>query len=354
MGAPLLIDGSHGEGGGQILRTALGLAAITGRAVRIENIRANRARPGLAAQHLTSVRAVAALCQAEVAGDRLNSTHLDFMPRSAPRSGDYDLDVAAARAGGSAGSTTLVLQAVLLPLAVADGASRLHLAGGTHMSWSPPFDYVRDVLLPTLAAIGIDATAAMGRSGWFPIGQGEIDVTIVGDARPQPLTRVERGPLRCIAGRAIAASLPARIAQRMADRATKRLAETGMPVEIVPTRLNAACPGAGIFLTAEYEAARAGFSALGRRGLPAEAVADQAVGDLQAHHRAGAALDEHLADQMLAPLALASGPSSFTTTRLSRHLASNAWVIERFGLARIDLAERDDGTGLVTVTPATH
>lgn len=349
----LRIDGAHGEGGGQILRTALTCSALFQRPIRIENIRAGRGNPGLAAQHITSIRAAAAICAAQVEGDALGSETLDFAPQATVQPGAYHFDVAEAREGGSAGATSLVLQTVLLPLAMADGESQVTIMGGTHMRWSPPFDYLRDIWLAALHGLGIDAEVKLDAWGWFPIGQGQIRATIRGrgDRIPRPADLLDRGALLEIAGRAVAANLPAHIPQRMADRAGRLLAGLGVPVAIEPLRVRAACAGAGIFLAARYEAIACGFSALGARGKPAELVAEEAVAALVAHRDGGAALDEHLGDQILAPLAVAGGPSRFSVERISRHLETNAWLVERFGLARVGLESKADGTGLVTVTP---
>jgi RNA 3'-terminal phosphate cyclase (ATP) len=342
----LVIDGSYGEGGGQILRTALALAAVTGRAIRIEKIRAGRKSPGLAAQHLTGVRAAAAVCHARLTGDELGSQTLTFAPDSLPQAGDYVFDVAEARAGGSAGATTLVLQTILLPLALVAGDSTATLRGGTHVAWSPPFDYVHDVWLPVLARMGLSATLELVNWGWYPLGQGEIWGTIQGlgtGLRPSPLTLVERGALRRVWGRAVAANLPSHIPQRMADRARSLLAEAGVDARIEPLRVRAACAGAGIFLAAEYDHIRAGFNALGARGKPSEAVAEEAVAALLAHRDSGAALDQHLADQLILPLALAGGESRFSVEQVTRHLVTNAWVVEQFGLARVSIEGQQVG-----------
>lgn len=336
----MVIDGSYGEGGGQILRTALALAAITGRTVQIEKIRAGRKNPGLAAQHLTGVRAAAAVCKARVTGDELGSQRLTFEPGGPPQADAYIFDVAEARMGGSAGATTLVLHTILLPLTMAAGHSMVVFRGGTHVAWSPPFDYARDVWLPTLARIGLEASLELVNWGWYPIGQGELQATIKGrgmDTRPSPLTLADRGALRRVWGRAVAANLPSHIPQRMADRARSLLEGAGIKAQVDPLRVRAACAGAGIFLAAEYEHARAGFSALGARGKPSEVVAEEAVTALLAHRDSGAALDEHLADQLVLPLALGGGVSSFTVERISRHLTTNAWVVEQFGLARVEI-----------------
>jgi RNA 3'-terminal phosphate cyclase (ATP) len=339
----LVVDGSYGEGGGQILRTALALAAITGRAVRIEKVRARRKNPGLAAQHLTGVRAVAAICDAQVSGDELGSPTLTFAPGRLPQWGDYVFDVAEAREGGSAGATSLVLQTILLPLALAGGDSTATIRGGTHVAWSPPFDYARDVWLPTLAQMGLVGTLELVKWGWYPVGQGEVQVTIKGmgsASRLSPLDLVERGELLRVWGRAVAANLPSHIPQRMATRARSLLEDVGVDTQIEPLRVRAACPGAGIFVTAEYENVRAGFSALGAKGKPSERVAEEAVAALLAHREVGTSLDQHLADQLVLPLALTGEASSFTAERVSRHLTTNAWVVEQFGVARVAMLDR--------------
>lgn len=351
----LIIDGAFGEGGGQILRTSVTLAAMTGTPVRIENIRARRPNPGLAAQHVTAVCAVAAICRARVTGAEIGAQTLDFAPGGPPAAGDYTFDVAEAREGGSAGATTLVAAAVVPPLSLTAGQSVVTIRGGTHMAWSPPFDYMRDVWFPALARIGIDGSAELAAWGWFPRGGGEIRLTLHGRAaaaRPlTPLMLADPGELRRIRGRAVAANLPAHIPQRMADRARALLAEGGAPVDIVAERVRAASPGAGIFLCAEYEAISCGFSALGEVGVPAEKVAEDAVDCLRAHQASGAALDLHLADQILLPLAFAGGVSEFTLPRISRHLETNARIIEQFGTARIFLTSEIGGVARVRIVP---
>ncbi len=189
------IDGSHGEGGGQIVRTAVALSSVTGRPLRVERIRAGRPHPGLAAQHLTAVRAAAAICGARVRGDELGSMELEFEPSGPPRSGDYSFDVAEARAGGSAGAVTLVLQTLLVPLSLASGASQVTLRGGTYFVRAPSFDYVRDVWLPALRPTGFAATLHLVRAGWYPVGQGEVRVALEGGVHPGPVERVSEA--RC-------------------------------------------------------------------------------------------------------------------------------------------------------------
>jgi len=337
----LTLDGSHGEGGGQILRTALSLAAVTGSAFRLINIRAGRRNPGLLPQHLSAVRAAAAVSDAVVSGDRLASSELEFAPTRAPKSGAYVFDVAETAGRGSAGSVSLILQTLLVPLALADGPSSVVLRGGTHVEWSPPFDHLTDAYFPLLRRMGFTVEAELKRWGFYPVGGGEIACAMTGglsrrgDVRPKPVALTERGPLRRIAGRAVAANLPAHIPQRMADRARASLADLGVPTEIVPLRVTAAGPGAGIFLLAEYQEVAASFSAYGRLGKPSEAVAEEATATLRDHHAAGAAVELHLADQLLLPMALADGVSSFITARPTSHLMTNAWTIGQFGIADI-------------------
>jgi len=344
----LVIDGAHGEGGGQILRTGLALAAVLAR----------RRHPGLAAQHLTAVRAAAALSAATLHGDALDSQELLFAPQRKVRSGNYAFDVAAAREGGSAGGTSLVLQTILLPLALTAGRSDVLLQGGTHLTHSPAFDYLQDVWLPTLRRLGICASVALDAWGWYPIGKGAIRAHIAG-ATPQPggvapLEMLMPGPLIRITGRAVAANLPTHIPQRMAERASTLFAHLGTNVDIRAECVHAACPGAGIFLVAEYQHARAGFSALGTRGRPSEQVAEEAAEALLRHHASGAAVDRHLADQLLLPLSFSAGPSRFVVEQVTRHLETNAWVIQQYGVANIEVRRMESGTAEVVVTPEPH
>jgi len=350
----VLVDGSYGEGGGQILRTAVTLAALTRKPVRIENIRAGRPRPGLAAQHLTAVRAVGRLCGAEFEGDHVGSLTLEFVPRHPVRAGEYEFDVAAARRGGSAGAATLVLQCVLPLLARAKGASQVVVRGGTHVPWSPPADYLGGIWLAALSSCGLEASLEIVRTGWYPVGGGELRLRVRGnpDTLWGPFLPGERGPLRQVVGRAIAARLPAHVCQRMADRAARRLQEEQMSARIEPVRLDAACPGAGIFLAAEYARVRAGFSALGAPGKPSERVADAAVEALLRHRAGAAAVDLHLADQLVVPMALAAGTSDYTVEEVTRHLTTNAHVVtDRFGIADVEVSGREGGPGRVLVVP---
>lgn len=354
--AILDIDGAQGEGGGQIIRSALTLSALTRRAIRITRIRAGRPKPGLAAQHVTAVRAAAAICAATVTGDAIGSRELVFARQTGPLAGSYLFDVAEARAGGSAGATMLVLQTLLPALAAAEGVSELELRGGTHVPWSPPFDFVHDAWLTALGHMGIRATAVLERWGFYPAGGGIVRARVDGLGsrlrdRLRPLDLVDRGELAEVTGRAVAANLPAHIPQRMTDRARALLEGAGIACRIAPERVRATSPGAGIFLSARYEGIVAGFSALGAPGKPSEIVAEEAAQALIAHRDSGAVLDAHLSDQILLPATLALGPSQFSVERITRHLETNAWVLGQFGATDVRIERRPDGTGLVSVIP---
>jgi RNA 3'-terminal phosphate cyclase (ATP) len=357
----LTIDGSYGEGGGQVLRTSLSLAAITGKSVRIEHIRAGRRKPGLKPQHLTCVRAAAKVCAARVEGAKLNSQNVTFVPGSTPRAGTYTFDVAqAAKKGGSAGSVCLVLQTILLPLALANGVSRITLRGGTHVAWSPPFHYLKRVYLPTLARIGTQAKVNIQKWGWYPQGGGEVKVTVAGtissdpaaDGGTDPATRTaqhgpgsaeagtaghlsslnlrQRGNLLRVRGISASSNLPKHIRVRQERAALQVLRANGVNARIDVVDAPSKSQGTVVFLWTESENSVAGFTSLGELGKPAEQVAEEAAEDLLSYLETGAAVDHYLADQLVLPLALAKGPSRFTTEAVTQHLLTSAWVVNQF------------------------
>ncbi len=347
----LTIDGSTGEGGGQVLRTALSLAAILGQPVEIINIRAGRKQPGLRPQHVQAVRAAAAICNARLEGAQEHSRDLRFEPQTPPQPGAYVFAI------GTAGAATLVLQTVLLPLALAGGPSTVVVRGGTHVAWSPPFDYVEQVYLPALAVLGIECRVELIKWGFYPKGGGEIRATIqpsptlagldpspalagpsgmVPNLRPSqaapPWTR-PRGELASLSVLSAAANVGNQVTARQASRAYNRLAAARLPVTLQTRLLNpsSAGPGTCVFLLAEYEnGARAGFTGYGRQGYPAERVADDAVDAFLAFHASSAPVDLHLADQLILPLALVDQPLAFRTSQITQHLLTNIWVVEQF------------------------
>lgn len=367
------IDGSYGEGGGQVLRTALTLSTMTRQPVHLENIRAGRSNPGLAPQHLTVLHALARICNAEVTGDEIGSQEVTYQPGGWPHAGRYTFDVAQLAQGGSAGSVTLIFQALVLPLAVASSDSRLTLRGGTHVAWSPPYDFMEGVFLPMLARMGLSASCSLDDWGFYPRGGGQISAVvndiersgemdppdIEGDERTPlkglrlaPLDLVSRGTLKTVRGRSVACNLPSHIAQRMADRARGILQGQGLRSDIRPVRVKGRGPGAGIFLIGEYEHTLAGFSALGRPGKPSEKVAEEACERVIAFHNSGAAVDRHLADQLLLPLSLAESSSSMNVACITGHLQTNAYIIRKFLPAQIEIVGQEGQPGEVYVQGA--
>jgi len=334
--ATLKIDGSYGEGGGQILRSALTLSALLGRPIRLEKIRTRRRQPGLRPQHLTAVRAVAQICDAELDGDALDSRSLTFVPRCPPQAGHYCFDVQDAAQGGSAGAVSLILQAVLLPLALARGDSTIVLHGGTHVAWSPPVHYLQEIYLPILARLGVQAAVELERWGWYPRGGGQVTCRVEGLGAPatirplSPLCLTERRGLRHITGISATSNLPDHIGQRQRDRAVKLLRSHGFKPEMEIVDAPSPGPGTCVFLRAEFKGAVAGFTGYGRLRKPAEKVAEEAARAFLAYQRSGGAVDRYLADQLILPLALASGESSFTTGKVTEHLRTNAWLVEQF------------------------
>lgn len=329
----ITLDGSRGEGGGQIIRTAITLSAITGIPVTITNIRAGRETSGLRPQHVTAIQAAAELCRASLTGVQVGAGEIAFEPRRAAKPGSYDWNV------GTAGAATLVIQTVLLPLALAGGESAIRVVGGTHVPFSPSGHYLRDVYLPMLLSMGLDVEIYLESLGWMPQGGGVISAQIRGGARPVGLTLLERGPLERIFGTAVGCNLPAHIPQRMTNRAINLLDQIDAPVDIRPHRAKGEGAGAGIFLAAEYTNGRGGFDSLGRKGIPSEVVAEKAITALLQFHDSRAAVDSHLADQLVVPLALAEGASAFSTTEITSHLRTNIDVVRAFTRRTFELNE---------------
>jgi RNA 3'-terminal phosphate cyclase (ATP) len=224
-----------------------------------------------------------------------------------------------------------------MPLALASGPSQLVLHGGTDVPWSPPFEYLARVFLPTVARMGVSSDVVLESRGCYPAGGGRLSARIQGTcgAPLRPLDLAGRGCLRRLEGMALACELPAHVAQRMADRASRTLRDAGMDPRIATRRERGPGPGAGIFLAVEYEGSLAGFSALGEKGKPAPRVADEATAKLLAHHRQGAAVDPHLADQLLLPMALARGRSRLRTSCLTSHLLTVTGLLEEYAVAKV-------------------
>jgi RNA 3'-phosphate cyclase len=332
---PLIeIDGATGEGGGQILRTALSLATAGQRPIRIINVRANRRPPGLRAQHLTSIRAAGMISAAKVIGAEPGSTRVEFHPRSVP-GGKYTLRV------GTAGSTALVLQTVALPLALAEGDSRVTITGGTHCIQAPCYEYLLHVWAGWMERVGISVEVRLDRPGFFPRGGGQITASITGLGGAQRLRGVEvteRGRLVRTIALAAVANLPMSIAERKARAAQEMLQAAGLDVRFGIEQWQASDPGGVCFVGLQFEATAAAFFSLAARGKPAEVVGREAAQQVVDYLQADGAVDPYAADQIMLPLALAPGPSRYTTTRLTQHTLTNAAVIEALTDRRIAIS----------------
>lgn len=314
------IDGGEGEGGGQVLRNALALSLVTGEAFRIFNIRAKRQRPGLMRQHLTAVEAACQIGQASCDGAAVGSSEVTFRPGSI-KAGNYHFAI------GTAGSTGLVLQTILMPLIFADGPSHVVLEGGTHNPASPPFEFLARTFLPLVNRMGPKVEIRLVRHGFYPVGGGRIEVDIT-PAPLRPMEFVERGALRRGSATAFVAALPYDIGQREIDTARKVLdwPEDAFSVELLPQELG---PGNILLVQAEYEQVTEVVSGFGRLGVGAESLARTAAQRLAGYMESPAFAGPYLADQLLLPMALA-GRGRFTTVKPSEHARTAAQVIERF------------------------
>ena len=331
-----------GEGGGQILRTALSLALITGRPFQIDEIRANRDKPGLRPQHLKAVESAAALCEARVEGASIGSSELTFRPGSV-QARDTTVEI------GTAGSTAMVLQTLQLPLAMrADRPVRLVLTGGTFNPEAPSAPFLETTWRAYWAALGMPVALAMPAAGFFPKGGGRLEAWIE-PGTPQPYVRLDRGPLRRLRGTAGVCNLNIGIADRMKAQAEDRLALYGHLAEIEIVEWTGPGQGAALSLIAEYDGPPATFVGQGRRGKPAEAVADEAVDELLAYLDAPGAVDAHSADQILVPLALADGVSAYTVAEVTEHLRTNVATIGAFLDRAIRIEEPIEGPARVVV-----
>ncbi len=338
----LTIDGSFGEGGGQVLRTSLSLSAATGTPIRLENIRAGRKKPGLLRQHRTAVLATAQACSARVEGAELNSTTLIFEPGPI-RAGNFEFSI------GTAGSTTLVLQTLLPPLMKASGKSTVTLRGGTHNPMAPPFEFLQHSFLPQLRRLGVSIEGELVQPGFFPAGGGEIRFTLTPPQSATPLSLTERGEKLRHRGLITLCNLGKAIAGRERTVLAKQL---GWPSEAVSVELvEGIGPGNTVSALLEYEHVTETITAFGRRHVSAERVANDAARAARAYLNQEAPIGEHLADQLLLPMALLGG-GRFVTGTPSSHLRTNMHTIGRFLDKPIVLSELGDGRWQVTVATA--
>ena len=336
----ILIDGNYGEGGGQIIRSALSLSMITGRPFRLTNVRAKRSKPGLAHQHVTAIRASAEISAAHADGAELGARQFSFTPGPV-RAGAHRFDI------GTAGAASLVFQTLLPALARVDGASSLVITGGTHVPWSPPFHYLEQVFCPVLGRLGFHCDLAIRRWGFYPKGGGEIEATVTTASPGAAVAMDEPFHLESVSGLSAGSRLPDHVRLRQARQLETRLRRAGIRADVAVMDVTALSPGSFAFLCAHGGSSAAGFSSLGERGKPAERVADEAADGLLVFLAAKAALEAHLADQLLIYLAMIPGSQRFTVAAVTEHLLTNAWVIEQFLPVRFDITGGIQEPGLV-------
>ena len=325
----LVIDGSQGEGGGQILRTALGLSLCTRTPFRIENVRAGRARPGLMRQHLTAVNAATKVGQARVVGAEIGSVSLEFHP-SAIVAGEHVFNV------GSAGSATLVFQTILPALLRADRPTHLVLEGGTHNPLAPSFDFLARVFAPCLRKMGATIELQLLRHGFYPAGGGRFTVRLEPSAL-SPLHLVERGEVRARRATALQVSVPGGVAERELAEVQARLGWEDR--RFVSVESNG--PGNVLSLEVESEHVTELFTSFGERGVRAEEVAARAIAEASAYLEAGVPVGAHLADQLLLPMALAGG-GSFRTLAPTQHTRTQMEIIGRFLAVKMRCEQRTE------------
>ncbi len=324
------IDGSYGEGGGQILRTAIALSCVTQESVEIFNIRANRPKPGLAMQHLKGIEAAKLITNADVEGLKLGSKRVVFKPRSL-KGGNFKIDI------GTAGSITLILQTILLPSLYAENPSRFEIRGGTDVKWSPSIDYFRFVTLRALKNLGAKVEIDVVARGYYPEGGGKVIVNV----DPSNLIGKNFEALKCnVRGISHCQNLPRHVAERQRNSAIEVISDAEIEVEV----RSGISTGSGITLWCGYK----GSVALGERGKRAELVGRECAEGLLRELESEGTFDKHLADQIMPFSAVAKGKTTYTTTEVTKHQISNAYVINKF-LENVKIDGRSieiDGAGL--------
>lgn len=317
----ITIDGSTGEGGGQILRTALALSLVTGQPFRVDKIRAGRKKPGLLRQHLTAVNAAVQIGSARATGATLGSQTLTFEPGGIVP-GDYTFAV------GTAGSATLVLQTVLPALLTGSKPSRLVLEGGTHNPFAPPFDFLQKTFLPVLNRMGPKVSATLERYGFYPAGGGKFSVAIEPVTQLLPIELPERVAIQRRFARSVYAAIPRSVADRELRVISEKLGWPADSLQAEPVG-DSICPGNVLMVEVESESLTEVFTGFGERGVLAEKIAEKVVEEVREYLTSKAAVGEHLADQLLLPMALAGG-GSFSAVKISRHAQTNMEIIGKF------------------------
>lgn len=332
MNKMIKVDGSVGEGGGQILRTCLAISMILKQPFELVNIRANRKNPGLSSQHLKCIELASNISNAQINGVSLGSKEITFSPNEIIP-GDYRIDIK------TAGSISLIFQTVCLPLAFAESKSRIVLMGGTHVPWSPTYHYLSYQWLYYMRKIGVSSRLTFVRAGFYPKGEGKIIAEVFPSDEIQPIELTNRGNLVRIKGISAVANLDIDLAKRQRTQAGKRLKSLGYQYQIKIDKLRAKWKNTTMLLFAEYDSGSGCYTALGAVAKRAEAVADEVVDSILGFINSDGCIDEYLADQIILPLVFTKKKSSFKTNKITNHLLTNIHVIQQF----LDVAITVDG-----------
>ncbi len=346
----IVVDGSMGEGGGQILRNAVALSAVLLKPIKVINIRAKRSKPGLRPQHLTAIKAVASLCSADVRGLSVGSMEVVFHPRRRPRGGSIRFDA------GTAGSTTLMLQSLMPAMSFSQGPVEAELRGGTNNPMAPPTDYLIEVLTPILAKMGCGFQVELLRRGFYPRGGGVVRTR----SRPtdflKPIHLSEQGGVKRVRGISYSSRLPGHIVERMASSAEKLLKHHGYDVEILREALQpghpkcALDPGCGILLVAELgSGSLIASDKLGEKGVPAERVGEEAARDLLKQIETGAAVDRHMGDQLVIWACLADGVSEYRVSELTSHTTTSIELCRQIAGCQAEVIGEEGGPATVRI-----
>ncbi len=340
----IVIDGSVGEGGGQIFRTSLTLSLLTKKPLRIHNIRSKRSSPGLKQQHLTALKAAAEISNAQVEGDFPGSQEVLFVPGEI-KPGKYSFKIP------TAGSTALVMQTIFMPLSVASRTSHVSINGGTHVPWSPPYHYLEWQWLPWMERIGYPGKVELHQCGYYPAGGGRLSCAISPAESIKPVQVTGRGKLIQIRGISAASNLPKDIPNRQRLRFVSRLGSSYPLNDIRSAVLSG--QGKGTFLTVllEFEKTTACFSSLGEKAKRAEKVADELVKKVEEYMSGPGCVDAYLPDQLLIPLSFAHGQSSIQTPKITLHLMTNAEIIQQFLPVRFSIEGDMGKPGKVIISP---
>jgi len=338
----LYIDGSYGEGGGQILRTAVALSVLRKISIEIKNIRANRPNPGIKPQHLIAIKSIKELCNAETEGLEIGSSTLRFSPET-PKGGEYEFDI------GTAGSITLAFQACILSSLKTKEPIIIRLTGGTDVRWSPSWDYFKHVFLPLIQKMGVSVNARLIRRGYYPRGGGEAELTMDSCRDIQPLQLDNMQELSEIHGIIHIANLPDHISTRMKHAAIKTLLKKNLKSSVKIDKTTSHCTGTGITLWSQSEDVILGSTVLGEKGVPSEKIGENAAIQLIDEIDSGVTLDVYAFDQILPYMAIAKsvGKSTCIVREVSSHAQTNMWLIKQFFNVQFESIKSND---TVTIT----